>query len=451
MFYKREKNLKTTNFNVLFFVILQKNRIDMNKTNIMVLCLVTGIVLTTGSCRRDFFNKEDYAEYTRGLYPVDTLDESHDWNLVQRMRVRVSADVRISGMARLQILDANPYYDGTAEVLAEKTVSYGDEKWLVFEAPFTQQRLFAAIVTSAGRYYVREFDASQQEIRFSEGSVISTSDMITPGYQTFTYLFEESFPEPTDFDYNDIVLRISKSTPEDNVLKLKVRLVAVGSTKTMAAAIRLPGIAYKDVENVTIDEGKPFDTDYPVKRSRLKGEGNWGEGKNGEAVINLFDDAHWSMNPETNIMGMINVANFNTRHYTDDLNLIVRQQTRNFTITLKQPADVTSLRLSEIDPFIIAPYSGINFEIHTYPYKFEEVYWEFMGDDKRAYDDHLAWALLIPNGRFRYALEDIPLGTYRNEELFGAYSRYQHSFGEWCRNHEVATDWWQNPTSSLVY
>ena len=417
----------------------------------LVAGVVLGMLLTTTSCRRDFFNKEDYAEFTRGLYPVDTLDESHDWKLVQRMRVRVSADVKIDGMARVQILSANPYADGTAEVLAENSVSYGDKKWLIFEAPFTQQRLCAAIVTTGGRYYVREFDASQQEVRFSEGTIISTGDMITPGYQTFTYLFEESFPEPTDFDYNDVVLRISKSTPEDNVLKLKVRLIAVGTTNTIAAAIRLPGIAHKNVESVTIDEEKPFDADYPVTRTRLKSEGIWGEGRNGDAVINLFEDAHWSMNPETNSMGMINVANYNTRHYTDDLNQIVRLQTRNFTITLKQPADVTSLRLSEIDPFIIAAYSGINFEIHTYPYKFEEVYWEFMGDDKRAYDDHLTWALLIPNGRFRYALEEIPIGTYRNDELFGAYSKYQHSFGEWCRNHEVATDWWQHPTNSLVY
>ena len=413
--------------------------------------VVAGILLTTTSCRRDYFNKENYTEYTRSLYPVDTLDESHDWNLVQQMRVHVSADVRIDGMERLQILDANPYYDGSAEVLAEKTVSYGDAIWFIFEAPLTQQRLYAAIVTHSGRYYVREFDTSQQQLRFSDGTIVSTGDMVTPGCQTFTYLFEESFPEPTDFDYNDIVLRISKSTPKDNVLKLRVCLVAVGTTNTIAAAIRLPGIAYKDVESVTIDEEEPFDGDYPVMRSRLKGKGHWNVGGNGDAVINLFEDAHWSMNPETNIFGMINVANYNTRHYTDDLNQIVSQQTRNFTVTLKPTVDVTSLRLSEIDPFIIAPYSGINFEIHTYPYKFEEVYWEFMGDDKRAYDDHLAWALLIPSGRFRYALEDIPIGTYRNGELFGAYSKYLHSFGEWCRNHEAATDWWLTPTNALVY
>ena len=423
----------------------------MSNSSRLLAAAAVGILLTGTSCRRDFFNKEDYVEYTRGLYPVDTLDESSDWNLLQQMRVRVCADVKIDGMARAQILNANPYYDGTAEVLAEKTVSYGDEKWMIFEVPLTQQRLYAAIVTSSGRYYVREFDVSQQEVRFSEGTVISQGEMITPGYQTFTYLFEESFPEPTDFDYNDIVLRISKSAPQANVLKLKVRLAAVGSTNTMAAAIRLPDIAYKDVETVTIDEETPFDAGYPVMRSRLKDEDSWGQGKNGDVVINLFEDAHWTMNPETNIMGMIDVAFYNTRHYTDDLNKIVRQQTRNYTVTLKPTVEVTGLRLSELDPFIIVPYSGFNFEIHTYPYKFDEVYWEFMGDDKRAYDDHLAWALLIPDGRFRYALEDIPIGTYRNGEIFGAYSKYLHSFGEWCRNHTIATDWWQNPASGMVY
>lgn len=423
----------------------------MNKMSGMAAAIVMGIALTATSCRKNYFNKENYVAYTHGLYPVDTLDESHDWNLLQRKRVRVSADVKIDDMARLQILNANPYYDGTAEVLVERTVSYGDERWLIFEVPFTQQRLYAAIVTTSGRYYVREFDASQQEIRFSDGTIIDEGDMITPGNQTFTYLFEESFPIPSDFDYNDVVLRISKSVPASNVLKLRVRLSAVGASNTLGAAIRLPGIAYKDVEEVTIDEGRAFDHDYPMQRLRLKGSANLGKSRNGEAVLNLFENAHWCMNPETDIMGTIAAINYNTRHYSDDGNKIVSQKTRNFTITLKNTVDVSGMQLSELDPFVIAPYSGVNFEIHTYPYKFEEVYWEYMGDDKRAYDDQLAWALLIPDGRFRYALEDTPIGTFRNGEFFGAYSKYQHSFGEWCHNHLSATDWWQNPTKSLVY
>jgi LruC domain-containing protein len=417
----------------------------------MMAVVAIGLMLAVTSCNKNFFVKEDYVEYTRGLYPVDTLDETHDWNLVQRMRLRVSADVKIADMARLQILSANPYYDGSAEVLAEETVSYGDEKWLIVEAPITQQHLYAAIVTTSGNYHVREFPVGQQNVKFSNGTIVSEGNMLEPGYQTFTYLFEETFPIPSDFDYNDVVLRISKSVPAPNVLKLRVRLVAVGASGTLAGAIRLPGIAYKDVESVTIDEGKPLDDGYPLMRSRLLGGANFGEGNGGDAVINLFEDAHWCMNPETDEMGIISAVNYNTRHYTDKANSIVVQQTRNYTITLKPTADASGIYLSEIDPFIISPYSGVNFEIHTYPYKFEEVYWQFMGDDKRAYDDHLAWALLIPNGRFRYSLEEIPIGTYRNGELFGAYSKYQHSFGEWGRNHEACTDWWQNPTTSLVY
>ena len=423
----------------------------MKKETGMLVGLASIAMLLSVSCQRNYFNKEDYEEYTHGLYPVDTLDEGHDWNLLQRLRVRVSADLKISDMASIQILSGNPYVDGAAEILAEKSATFGDEKWMIFEVPLTQKYLCAAIVTGSGKYYVREFSVTQKEVDFSSGTVISQGNMIAPEYQTFTYLFEESFPEPTDFDYNDIVLRISKSVPAPNVLKLKVRLAAVGASNTLAAAIRLPGIYYKDVEEVTIDEGKPFDADYPLMRQRLRGDDNLGEGKDGEAVINLFDNAHWSMKPETDIMGAISAVNYNTRHYTDEGNSIVSLQTRNFTITLKNTLDVTGLQLSELDPFIISPYNGVNFEIHTYPYKLSEVYWQFMGDDKQAYDDHLTWALLVPNGRFRYALEGTPIGTYRNGEIFGAYSKFHHSFGEWGRNHLTATDWWQNPTTSLVY
>ena len=72
--------------------------------------------------------------------------------------------------------------------------------------------------------------------------------------QTFAYLFEEEYPAPGDYDYNDIVLRISMELSGKREVRFNVRLAAVGGEKQMGAAIRLAGYKYDEIESVkTVD------------------------------------------------------------------------------------------------------------------------------------------------------------------------------------------------------
>jgi hypothetical protein len=50
-------------------------------------------------------------------------------------------------------------------------------------------------------------------------------------------------------------------------------------------------------------------------------------------------------------------------------------------------------------------------------------------------------------------VEGITLGMYRDGQISGAYSRYNHSFGQWGRNRNNSTDWWlyENATKAQVY
>ena len=410
------------------------------------------LLAIASSCRdKNYFDKENYQRITHGIYPVDTLDESHDWNLIRSSVVQVTTNGGLSDVSSVQILSGNPY-SGLVEVLGSKKAGPGEKVRFTIDFPITQETLYAAAVTSSGKYYVKEFSVDKHEVQFADGGIIGNGDFVAPANQKITYLFEESFPEPTDFDFNDVVLRISKSAPETNLLCLTVTLAAAGASKPIAGAIRLRNVDYSQVEEVTIAEEQRMDDDYPMMRTKLRSDFNLSEGSYGEAVINLFEDAHWSLGHEKDDIGIIKTLKYNTMHYAkEDVSAIVQQQTRTYNIRLKEGVDATMLSMSSLDPFIITPYNGVNFEIHTHQFKFSEVLWSYLGKDKTAYDDHLAWALAIPDPLFRYPIEEMPLGTYRNGEIFGAYGKYMHSFGEWGRNQYAATDWWQYPSSSMGY
>lgn len=408
------------------------------------------MLTTTTGCRKIEINNEQIKEIILGEFPIDTIDSRHDWNLVQQMMVGVKVDVPGENyINKVQILTGNPY-QGETEVMAEKFAQSGDRVTLTFEMPIIESNFWVAAVNHSGKYYVMPSN-NRDEFSFTGSDVISNGVLHSPVPQTFTYLFEEDLPMPGDFDFNDVVLRISKENPSANILKLKVRLDAVGANKKVGAAIRLQGIRYEDVESVTIDEGKRFDENYPAYRNFIDNEAILTKGNDESAVINLFDDAHWSLNSSVKD-GFIPRLCYNTTKYVkENESAIVDAQTRTYTIVAKDNKDIlTYVTLSNIDPFIIENYNSINIEVHTYKYKHTQVLWKFQSNQPTD-DGHLVWALLIPSASFRYPVEGIPIGRYRNGEIFGAYNRYNHSFGQWGRNKDNSKDWWKYPTSAQVY
>ncbi len=406
------------------------------------------------SCRdKNVFDKELYREIVKGVYPVDTLEEDHPWTLLQRLTVSFAADIADNGIRELRVYYGHPLQTSASEVVAQAPISRDDTISVTFDvAQALARQLYAALVTSSGRHYVRPFAVGQNIVEFSTGNTQYIENVPSYKMQTFTYLYEDAFPMPEDFDYNDIVLRISRRVPQSDLLQLTVTLSAVGSYKQVAAALRLPGVPYDKVARVDIAGGKSFNYDYPFRRKKLDFDDTVIEGKRGDAVICLFEDAHWALLNKLDEYGMNIHAPYNTVLYegTDTLTTLP-EQTRTYNIYLKEGVDAYSLLLADLDPFIIERTNNVNLEVHTYKYKFEEVVWQFMGDDKRAYDDYLAWALIIPDGDFLYPVEEVPLGTYRNGELYGAYGRFSHSFGQWARNFRESFDWWQYPINTLVY
>jgi hypothetical protein len=63
----------------------------------------------------------------------------------------------------------------------------------------------------------------------------------------------------------------------------------------------------------------------------------------------------------------------------------------------------------------------------------------------------LPWAIVVPDGSFRYPLDGVNIGFAKEGALFGAYMTDKHAFGNWASNSGTALDWYLYPTGNMVY
>lgn len=423
------------------------------KKNIKCLC---GLLLLGGSfsflsCRHMEMSDDQWREIVQGNYPVDSIDKYHTWDLLQDRALTLRVKIADPNIVKVQVLNGNPYTTDSVEVLAERPCETGQTMNPTFKVPNVAPTLYAAAVNEDGRYYVVPVGSST-DVTIGGSNVINDGTLHQPIYQTFTYMFEEDYPLPGDFDFNDIVLRISQHALNDSTLAVQVTLAAVGSTSQIGAAIRLPQVSIDDVKDVTIEEGSRFDEGYTIGRYFISDDEIVSRGRDGSAVINLFEDAHWCLNAEEK-MGQVVRKYYNTLKYeVEDVAAMVPTVTRTFDVHMKSSVNANYLSLADIDPFIIVASSGMCVEVHTYSHKYDEALWNYT-TGSGGMDDRVPWALMVPDATFHYPREGVTMGMYRDGQISGAYSRYNHSFGQWGRNRNASTDWWlyENATKPLVY
>ncbi len=426
------------------------------KKNYFFLCLAV-FALSLTSCNKELFDQEQYDELVDNQFMIDNADPNHDWCLTKNKTLTVKTPD--AAIYRVQMLTADPYDVPGAEIAAD-AVCYGDEAIISFTVPITTNMLYLAALAEDGSYlgvvpYPYGFE---QEIELTRQSLTKTGAVTYPPVpQTFTYLYESTFPIPDDFDYNDLVLRISKSyTTLSTQVDLKVAVVAAGTANPFAAAIYLGGVNYDDVMSVEILDGDPMDEGYSFQRSLITQSGTLIKGRNGEAVIRLFEHVHWVFNKQLTDMGAIEGIKYNTSHVVKEhVSAEIDPVVRTFRITCKTREVARSITFDRIDPFLVCNTkydqvmdAGI-WEIHTYQYKFTGILRDCF-TDKNAYDNHVSWALVIPKGDFRYPLEGVSMCTYQKEidATFGPYE----GFANWLKNHLTNHDWYLHVTrEQLLY
>lgn len=422
----------------------------MQKKHLTLMAAVAMLYLT--SCNKELFDKQIYNDAVDYQFMLDNVDRYHNWQLTKYDVVTIKTSTDIYS---IKLLTTNPYTSSSSEIIAE-AVCYGNEAKLGYTIPITQSTLYVAALNEAGDYLgVKSFAYGTKELDITTSDLQYRTTMTTPTPQTYTFLYESTFPMPEDFDFNDMVLRISKSLPDvanSFVVDVKVTLVAAGASELYAAAIQLAGINYDDVTKVEIVEGKAMDEGYPLQRLFITDGNTLIKGRNGEAVINLFECAQWALSKQKNELGDISVLRYNTvKTDSENYSATASPVTATYRITFKERQKARNFTLDQLDPFIIHQNTnGGIWEVHTYPHKFDETLRELYFGQQSAYDNSISWAVVVPKGDFRYPVEGNSISGFNQNtsEVFGPYEE----FVKWMHNHVVSQDWYLTITRpQLVY
>ena len=279
-------------------------------------------------------------------------------------------------------------------------------------------------------------------------------DEVIPEPESFSmrYCFEDNFPTPGDYDFNDVVLTVTP-TLNDKTLTIKVSLDAVGGTETIAAAMRLVGVNSSDLVSYTVTKAFPSidemswgATYHNIEHSDGFVKEDENPNNTNNMVIVLFKDAHWAINPENDNSGGPKRVFYNTVEPGDFYTNNVPPTTAIYTLVFNDEDKAKSMLAKNLyDVFIVEPYNGSYWEVHTVENGFKTL--QVITPTKpegysQAYGDNMPWAIMV-SGDFKY--------PYEWKSITNAYKEPGHSFAEWAENSSTATDWYDHPTSGLVF
>lgn len=415
---------------------------------------VSTILGTGTSCKREMFNEEEYDTLIKNSSPVDTVDPNHTWSLTESNTIKVTVNAGVD-TKKIQILNDNPLTSESAQVITQMDANEGDQVRLGISYPSYRDVLYLAGVDSEGKYTIATFNPSDNEVDFKNMIIVQRQLGYTPQPQYYAFCYEQEYPEPGDYDFNDVVMHIALERASTNVMYVHVRLAAVGADQQLAGCIRLPEIPFEEIDSVWTVNGASFNQDITSQYMMvLKERDLLLKGLNGEPVLNLFADAHWATgdNLDANY-GMFKRKQYNVTKTTgSDAQLMVPREIV-FGMRVKKGDLLTSMSLDNIDPFIIRQYNGSNMEIHTYDYRKINALNSYNFIDA----GNIPWALKIPYGWFCHPLHGVNIGFrlegQGTQYLFGAYRRSGNSFGEWSMNHLVSLRWFlpENATTNQVF
>ncbi|MBR4730008.1 MAG: LruC domain-containing protein [Prevotella sp.] len=426
----------------------------MKNFNQSVFVIAAVMVFGTISCSKEIdFDKEKYTKYRKYVSPVDSVDQTHTWQLATSRSYQFTVNVNV-GTQRLEVYSENPVTSTEAEMMGRAFVKDGQQVTLSVSVPSIATILYAALVDNDGTYTVTSFSPSERYVDFSD--LIAKKEeprLASPKIMTYTYCYEENYPEPGDYDFNDLVMRIGLERTGQRQVDIHVALAAVGASGQIAGALRLVGYRYMDIESVVAKDGKTLNVNVPklsyglILKDDILQEGRNGNGKKGygEAVINLFLDAHWAMGDDIEtINDEFTRKKYNVMRSFSDPYDQTYVKTVDFTVTFKSESGLNNLTQEMIDPFIITYYMANRIETHLDEYKKAQTLYNY--EDNVDFKD-IPWALRIPTRYFKYPLEGCQIGFRKRTEegtaaMFGAYMTLGHSFGEWAEDHRNCLDWY---------
>lgn len=445
----------------------------------LLTCVAIAAVVVT-SCKRDYYDKVKYEEMISVQFPVVDVDGSHDWSTISECTANIGIDMGGNKTYTVRIYEGNPIRNLTGYVLVEGTVRDGASLTTNFSHPKTSTTFYVAI-TDGGTTYAIPLTADHGLL----SKKITTADLATAEstqrsiYNTgfdMAYCFEDCYPQSGDYDFNDVVIgtNMTKTVDErQTTIALDMSIRAVGSTKTMAAALHIAGLKADDVKSVECtgplfayhpyglgnfkdkDKNQMFPAEQPEKGYLVSRH------RQSDIYIPLTNDVHYSLNRgKTAINGMVERLYYNSMLASqmpkpdedgkkapvvaDDIEAVKGR----IVITLNEGIGDKNITARSLDMFIMEEYNAAIWEVHTFSYKTRPVIF-----DSGVYEDNVfPWAIAVPGSSFRWPAEGLAIGTYKSTSVIGgAYQAIGHSFGQWAANKRTATDWYMHPTTIMVY
>jgi LruC domain-containing protein len=244
--------------------------------------------------------------------------------------------------------------------------------------------------------------------------------------QTYTYVFEDNYPKPGDYDFNDLVLdvtlkNVKNSNNEVEKAVVSVTLTAVGASNTIGAGLRLYGVPASSVTGVTFSG-----SDAESVRGTLSNSDSQFENVNiesgSEVVIPLFGDAHLALGASEHTM--VNTGFGNSL------------PTKTFDIEINTNVEITK---DNLDFFITngTVDDSKRVEIHLYEF--------LIGNNPATAKGSVCANNLDAAGNKTWALA-IPDFNYPRE-LVSVSAAYPE-FATWAADRTKCEDWYLHPTTN---
>lgn len=430
----------------------------MEKRILTIIVVVVSILGIT-SCSNEYFDQNAYNELISAAFPVENVDASHDWKTIKSADVKVSVDQNTGETYTIRVYEQDPATNPAVTILAEGNVVSGNTLTTSMTYPTVDKTFYIARVDGNGYRQVKSAQVSGGVLTasFTSGDTEQTKETNSTSYFSWRYVFEGDFPQPGDYDFNDLVLTVTRQTDLDDptIVYLTVSLDAVGTTSPIASAIHISGLTPSDVSSIKVSNNFVF-YDYSNVVKIKKEDNGYTNGLNGDVVIPLFNDAHCAISRGGDIVhGSQAYYYYNTVKDASSAYYPSSKTTYPaivvYTIKCNSATAARNISPETIDAFIVTQYNGSFWETHAAPYKKFEVLYRYINSNfQTAYTDNFPWALQVP-GDFKYPIEGTPISKDKNGVITGAYSTSGHSFGEWAQDEDNAQDWYSYPNSSYVY
>lgn len=251
--------------------------------------------------------------------------------------------------------------------------------------------------------------------------------------QNHTWIIEDTYPYPGDYDMNDLVIgidsivRMMTEKYEAQSLTLYMRVRAIGGTRRLGAALQLDGISPSVVKSIEYSDGIEFSDDMFKVNSQGVETGQT------HAVIPFFDNAHklLGVNNTTTIINTISQGELQG----------AEKEVKNIRVTIhfNNPIPGSVLTLKKLNLFTVIASNTNPRETEIHLPEFSHTDKSTTQEDLQENTKGLMWGLLLP-GQFRYAEERV--------DIRQAYPKFE----SWINsNKENNKDWYEHPTESNLY